>query len=215
LETHCSTEGSPTSIIAIDGPAGAGKSTVAKKVAERLGFSYLDTGAMYRAVTWKALQDKVNFEDQQQLHACARTSGSTSRSDAVLRCPRSFLNGQDVSEAIRNPEVTRMVSIVAKDAKVRECMTRVQQQIGSHGRWVVDGRDIGTVVFPTAHVKIFLTASIRERAERRQKELQSKGFETPIEALMEEIARRDEIDSNREVAPCDRPREPFSWIPRI
>ncbi|NLI75826.1 MAG: (d)CMP kinase [Candidatus Riflebacteria bacterium] len=201
MEAHRRIQGSADSIIAIDGPAGAGKSTVAKKVAEKLGFSYLDTGAMYRAVTLKALQERVDFHDQPRLQACAEASGIRFEERAGSSLPSVYLNGSDVTEAIRAPEVTRHVSDVAKDAKVRECMTRLQQQIGAHGQWVVDGRDIGTVVFPTARVKIFLSASIRERAERRLRELQAKGFPTTIEALMEEIARRDQIDSNREVAP--------------
>lgn len=201
LETQCVLEGMSGSIIAIDGPAGAGKSTVAKMVAEKLGFSYLDTGAMYRAVTWMALQERVDFDNPHQLSACAchATIQFEERRGSFL--PSVLLNGRDVTEAIRDPEVTRHVSQVAKDAKVRECMTKAQQQIGAHGRWVVDGRDIGTVVFPGAGVKIFLTASIRERAERRLKELVAKGHPTSIEALMEEIARRDGIDSSRELAP--------------
>ncbi len=201
LEFHRQTEGPSASIIAIDGPAGAGKSTVAKKVAEKLGFSYLDTGAMYRAVTLKALRERVDFHDQSQLHACAASSKLRFEERQGSALPSVFLNGTDVTEAIRDPEVTRHVSDVAKDAKVRECMTRLQQQIGAHGRWVVDGRDIGTVVFPAAQVKIFLSASIRERAVRRLKELRAKGFSGSVESLMEEIARRDQIDSTREVAP--------------
>ncbi|HOT28002.1 MAG TPA: (d)CMP kinase [Candidatus Ozemobacteraceae bacterium] len=189
------------SVIAIDGPAGAGKSTVAKRVAEKLGWSYLDTGAMYRAITFKALSNKIDFADQQRLYTCARSSSIRFVERKGSALPAVFLDNHDVTEAIRDPEVSRNVSHVAKDAKVRECMTKMQREIGSRGHWVVDGRDIGTVVFPEAATKIFLTASIRERARRRLEELQAKGFAGSLESLMEEIAKRDEIDSNREVAP--------------
>ncbi|MBF0498997.1 MAG: (d)CMP kinase [Candidatus Riflebacteria bacterium] len=189
------------SIIAIDGPAGAGKSTVAKRVAEKLGYSYLDTGAMYRAITLKALRAKVSFSDGKLLENCARTARISFVERHGSSLPSVFLDAVDVTEAIRDPEVSRHVSDVAKDAAVRRCMTQTQRDIGSRGRWVVDGRDIGTVVFPTARVKIFLTASIEERARRRLAELQAKGFSADLQQLMTEIARRDEIDSNRETAP--------------
>ncbi len=192
---------SEAQIIAIDGPAGAGKSTVAKKVAERLGFSYLDTGAMYRVVTLKALEEKADFANVESIRSCARTSRIRFEERPGSPMPAVFLNDRDVTEAIRTPEISRNVSDVAKDAVVRDCMTRLQREIGARGHWVVDGRDIGTVVFPNATVKIFLTASIEERALRRMKELQGKGFPADLETLKKEIARRDEIDSNRETAP--------------
>ncbi len=194
-------------IIAIDGPAGAGKSTVAKKVAERLGFYYLDTGAMYRAVTFKALNEKVDFEDPEKLSCCAQDAGIRFEEKSGSTIPHVFLNGRDVTDAIRSPEVSRMVSFVAKDSRVRDCMTQSQRIIGSRGKWVVDGRDIGTVVFPSASVKIFLTASIRERARRRLEELEKKGFAGTLETLMEEITRRDDIDSNRDCAPLKKADE--------
>ncbi|MFZ2958279.1 MAG: (d)CMP kinase [Candidatus Ozemobacteraceae bacterium] len=192
---------SSASIIAIDGPAGAGKSTVAKRVAEKLGYSYLDTGAMYRAVALKALRENVSFADVKRLEECAATSKITFAERHGSSLPSVFLDGTDVTEAIREPNVSRHVSDVAKDATVRRYMTETQRQIGSHGKWVVDGRDIGTVVFPKAPVKIFLTASIAERARRRLAELQTKGFQADLEQLIAEIARRDEIDSSRETAP--------------
>jgi len=188
-------------VVAIDGPAGAGKSTVAKMAAEKLGYNYLDTGAMYRAITLKALQENVNFSDTRELYRCASESGLRFEEKKGCAYPSVFLGKQDVTHDIRNPEVARHVSEVAADKGVRECMTRLQREIGCHGNWVVDGRDIGSVVFPNARTKIFLTASIEERARRRFEDLQNKGFEADLETLKQEIARRDEYDSNREVAP--------------
>lgn len=188
-------------MVAIDGPAGAGKSTVAKRAAEKLGYNYLDTGAMYRAVTLKALNDNVSFEDREGLARCARESGIRFQESRDSILPEVFLNERNVTLEIRKPEVARNVSFVAAVPEVRDCMTKLQRQIGQKGRWVVDGRDIGSVVFPDARAKIFLTASIEERAQRRLLDLKQKGFEADLESLKTEIARRDEIDSNREVAP--------------
>lgn len=188
-------------VVAIDGPAGAGKSTVAKRAAEKLGYSYLDTGAMYRAVTLKALQDSTSFEDKAGLAKCAELSNIRfeESKDSVL--PQVFLNDEDVTLEIRKPEVARNVSFVAAVPEVRECITELTREIGKHGKWVVDGRDIGSVVFPNARAKIFLTASIEERAQRRLQDLEQKGFEANIETLKTEIAKRDEIDSNRATSP--------------
>lgn len=188
-------------VVAIDGPAGAGKSTVAKRVAEKLGYNYLDTGAMYRAVTLKALQEKISFEDHKGLSNCAINSGIRFEESKDSILPEVYLNETNVTLEIRKPEVARNVSFVAAVPEVRDCMTSLQRQIGHHGRWVVDGRDIGSVVFPDAQAKIYLTASIEERAQRRLLDLEQKGFEADLESLKKEIARRDEIDSNRKVAP--------------
>ncbi|MDD3147394.1 MAG: (d)CMP kinase [Candidatus Riflebacteria bacterium] len=188
-------------VVAIDGPAGAGKSTVARMAAERLGYGYLDTGAMYRAVTLKALQDGIEFSDTASLRRCASDCGLRFETSKESAQPRVFLKNIEVTNDIRKPEVARSVSAVAADQGVRECMTSLQRQIGQHGNWVVDGRDIGSVVFPQARTKIYLTASIEERARRRLHDLHEKGFEADIESLKQEIARRDEYDSNREFAP--------------
>ena len=156
---------------------------------------------MYRAITLKAIQEKVDFKDVEGLNNCASSAKIKFEAQKDNPVPRVFLNGEDVTQAIRDPEISRLVSYVAKEAKVRECMTKTQRKIGAKGQWVVDGRDIGTVVFPKAEVKIFLTASIKERAHRRLLELKKNGFPADLETLMIEIAKRDEIDSNREVAP--------------
>lgn len=196
---------SDSGIISIDGPAGAGKSTIAKRVAEKLGFSYLDTGAMYRVVTLKALRDKVSFSDEAGLCECARNvkirflPGTSDGGESV------FLHDVNVTQDIRSPDVSRMVSIVAKIPDVRKCMTELQRRIGAKGKWVVDGRDIGSVVFPSASVKIFLTASIEERARRRLIDLKKQGFEATLQELVKEIESRDKIDSQREVAPLKLP----------
>lgn len=196
-------------IIAIDGPAGAGKSTIAKKVAKKIGFSYLDTGAMYRVVTLKALRENLPFTNENALYECAKNTAIRFEEcpDSVL--PRVFLGQEDVTDAIRSPDVSRNVSDVAKSPKVREVMTQSQREIGSRGKWVVDGRDIGTVVFPTARVKVFLTASIAERAQRRLKDLQKQGFHPELKTLEGEIARRDDIDSTRDVAPLKQAEEAY------
>ena len=189
-------------VVAIDGPAGAGKSTTARLAAERLGFLYLDTGAMYRAITWKAAEEGLDFEDEE---AVGRLAG---RVRLELESPgeggRIRVDGEDVTERIREPGISRTVSLVAKVPAVRKAMVRLQREIGRRGSFVVEGRDIGTVVFPRADVKIFLEASLEERARRRRLELASRGVELPQEDLVEEIRRRDEIDSGREDSPLCR-----------
>ncbi len=188
-------------IVAIDGPAGAGKSTVARMAADKLGYGYLDTGAMYRAVTLKAQQENIDFSDVAAMRRCASECGLRFETCKNSSQPRVFLKDIEVTHDIRKPEVARNVSAVAANQGVRECMTALQRQIGKKGKWVVDGRDIGSVVFPDARTKIFLTASIEERARRRLHDLHEKGFEADLESLKQEIAKRDEYDSNREFAP--------------
>lgn len=188
-----------TMTIAIDGPAAAGKSTVAKKVAEKLSFIYVDTGAMYRALTWKALNHGVSLEDEAGLaHLLSQSDLNLVQSDSGQRV---ILDQRDVSEEIRTAEVTNQVSIVAKHKNVREEMVQRQQELVKDKGVVMDGRDIGTHVLPDAEVKIFMIASVEERAERRHKENLEKGFPSDLNQLKEEIRKRDEIDSNREIAP--------------
>ena len=186
-------------IVAIDGPAGAGKSTVARMVGRRLGLLFLDTGAMYRAVTWKALTEGVPLDDAEAMTRLARNSQiELLPSDAG---DRVRIDGQDVTEAIRSPEVTRHVSQVAAHAGVREVLVERQRELGKSGDVIAEGRDIGTVVFPQASVKIFLVASPMERARRRAKDLEAMGQDVDLDALAAEIARRDAYDSSRAVSP--------------
>jgi cytidylate kinase len=188
--------------IAIDGPAAAGKSTVAKIVAEKLSYIYIDTGAMYRTLTYKAILDGINLENEAALY-------QTLLSTNIRLVPSSngqlvFLNEQNVTNEIRTNMVTNSVSIVSKHQKVREEMVRRQQEFGASGGVVMDGRDIGTHVLPNAEVKVFLRASVEERAIRRHAENLAKGFPSDLAQLKEEIARRDKIDSEREIAPLKK-----------
>ncbi len=187
-------------IIAIDGPSGAGKSTVAKAVAKKLDFDCLDTGAMYRAVAWKALQGGTALDDAEALEVIAAT------------CPIDFgrdegtqtvaIGGVDVTAAIRTAEIDRAVSPVSACPKVREALVEQQRRIGRAGNYVVEGRDIGTVVFPDAEVKVFLTASPEERAHRRVRQNVDRGIGSiDYETVLADIIRRDDIDSNRAASP--------------
>ncbi|HDR7513334.1 (d)CMP kinase [Bacillus mobilis] len=188
--------------IAIDGPAAAGKSTVAKVVAKKLSYVYIDTGAMYRAITYAALEQKVDIENEVQLMEVVKNVNIEFQQGENTQLV--FLNGQDVSEVIRTPDVTNRVSIVAKHRLVREEMVRRQQELAEKGGVVMDGRDIGTHVLPDAEVKIFMLASVEERAERRHLENMDKGFDSNLEQLKEEIAQRDKLDSEREVSPLKK-----------
>lgn len=185
--------------IAIDGPAAAGKSTVAKIIAEKLSYIYIDTGAMYRALTYKALQAHADLEDAGQLLSLLCESVIDLQPGEAGQLV--FLDGQDVTNEIRTNEVTKAVSLVAKHAPVRAEMVRRQQAFAKKRGVVMDGRDIGTHVLPEAEVKIFLKASVEERAKRRHMENISKGFSSNIEKLKEEIVLRDKMDSEREAAP--------------
>lgn len=185
--------------IAIDGPAAAGKSTVAKIVAKNLNYIYVDTGAMYRGITYEALVNGVDLHNEQGLINILQNT------TIVLELSGNgqlvFVNGKDVTSEIRNSEVTNNVSIVAKHKLIREEMVRRQKLFALEGGVVMDGRDIGTHVMPNAEVKVFLLASVEERAQRRHTENLQKGFPSDLEKLKDEIAARDKLDSEREVAP--------------
>lgn len=181
-------------LIALDGPSGAGKSTTARRVAEALQWSYLDTGGMYRCVALASMRAGVGLGDP-RLPEVASRAAITQRGSAL------FLDGEDVSDAIRTPDVTRLVSPLSADAAVRDVLVAQQRRIGQSGKWVVDGRDIGTIVFPNACCKVFLTASVEARAERRYLELQAKGIPTTLAEVQHDIAQRDHQDTTRPVAP--------------
>lgn len=185
--------------IAIDGPASAGKSTVAKLVAKKLNYIYCDTGAMYRAVTYAALKQGIALDNDKVL-AEMLTSFEL---EFVPADPEQLVivNGKDVTKKIRLPEVTNQVSLVSAQPSVRKEMTQRQQDIAAAGAIVMDGRDIGTTVLPQAEVKIFLVASVHERAVRRYKENVSKGIKTSMATLEDEIKTRDYKDSHREISP--------------
>jgi len=185
-------------VVAIDGPAASGKSTTARLAAERLGFVYLDTGAMYRAITWKAGREGVAPED---VAALARLAESTR---LELEDDRIRVDGDDVTHAIRAPEISRRVSEIAKVPAVRRAMVTLQRQVAARGSCVVEGRDIGTVVFPDADLKVFLVASLPERARRRARELAVQGVEQPVPEIETEIRERDAIDSGRADSPLTR-----------
>lgn len=189
--------------IAIDGPASAGKSTIAKKVAEQLGCIYLDTGAMYRTLTYAALSNEVDLQDEEALHTLLKGIRITFLT-AENEMQRVFLNDEDVTDSIRSEEVTQNVSLVSSFAKVREEMVARQKSIARSGGVVMDGRDIGTVVLPDAEVKIFMTATAEERALRRYKENIAKGMTTSLEELTEDMKRRDHLDSTRSVSPLKK-----------
>ena len=186
-------------IVAIDGPAGAGKSTVARAVADALGVGYLDTGAMYRALTLVALRDGVPLDDGSALAELARAHPvSLDNGPAGVRV---MMRGDDVTMAIREADVTAAVSQVAAHAEVRSEMVARQREIMGHGDWVCDGRDIGSVVFPEAEVKVFLTASVDERARRRHAELTGRGERVDLREIRDDVARRDHADSSRAASP--------------
>lgn len=186
-------------VIAIDGPAGAGKSTIAKALALDLGYIYIDTGAMYRAVAYEAIKQGVAFDDAENL---TKIAGEVVIDMAVVDGANIItLDGVDVSAQIRNPEVGAAASPVSAVGGVREFLVAQQRRMANRGKVIMDGRDIGTVVLPDADCKIYLTADLDERAERRFLELQEKGLDTTFETVKTDIETRDYRDSHREVSP--------------
>lgn len=192
-------------IIAIDGPAGSGKSTTARLVAKKLDFLYIDSGAIYRALTLQVLRKGIHFHDQNELVKLVQnTKIKVQSTDNVFFI---FLNDEDVTQEIRTPEVTTHVSVVSESPNVRAVITEKQREIAKGRSVVLEGRDIGTVVFPEADLKIYLEASLKERAKRRFKELQSKGYDGKLEDVENEISKRDKIDSERVVSPLRKARD--------
>jgi cytidylate kinase len=189
-------------VIAIDGPSGAGKSTTARLLAERLGYIYIDTGAMYRAVGWKAKREGIDPADEKKLADLCRRTEVTIKKDN--NDPRFYVDGHDVSSEIRTPEMGLMASAVSKSPAVRARLLTLQRELGRNGGVVMDGRDIGTVVFPDADVKFFLDAGQEERGRRRYLELKAKGMDVDLARITQEITERDRQDSMRSLAPLRR-----------
>jgi len=186
-------------IIAIDGPAGSGKSTTAKLVAKKLGYLYLDTGAMYRAITLKAFRKMINPREEEKLAqiACGSKLDLTEKDGAN----KVFLDEEDVTELIRGPNINRIVSEISIYKKVRAALVSKQKELAKKHNIVAEGRDTTTVVFPEASLKIYLACDIKERAKRRMLELQGKGIQTSLEEQIKELSERDKIDSEREESP--------------
>ncbi len=188
-------------VIAIDGPAGAGKSTIARKLADKLNYRYLDTGAMYRVVTLSALKRGINLEDKNKLAQIAfeiNIDFLSPRDDGIVHI---LLNNVDVTEKIRNPEVSRNVSRVAKVMGVRKAMVKLQRQLAAEGQIVVEGRDITSSVLPDADLKLFITASLAERAKRRYNELRRDNSQLTLSEMKRKIKKRDRLDSERKISP--------------
>lgn len=181
-------------IVALDGPAGSGKSSISKLVAEKFGFTHIDTGAMYRAVTLEALRRKININNEEEYTFLNETK-------VIYSKDRVYLNGEDVTKEIRKPNVTNAVSTCCKFKTVREYLVNFQRESAEIGQVIMDGRDIGTVVLPNADLKIFLTASPEVRAKRRYDEIMANGGNVVYEVILEEIKLRDYKDSTREISP--------------
>jgi cytidylate kinase len=195
--------------VAIDGPAGAGKSTVARELARTLGYVYVDTGAMYRAITLKALRAGYTPSDHTCIVRLAESTEIQLKPDPVTGGVIVFLDGEDVTRQIRSPEVNDGVSPVSAIRGVRSRMVALQRLMALQGGIVMEGRDIGTVVLPGADVKVFLSASQEERAKRRIKEMRASGYDPSEQAGMEDITRRDTMDSSRDVSPLVQADDAF------
>ena len=185
--------------IAIDGPAASGKSTTARVVAQKLGYLYIDTGAMYRALTLAALESQTDIHDGEALAQLAETANIDLQFSE--NGTRTILNDNDVSEQIRLPKVTKVISIISAHPELREKMVEKQRALAVHGGVVMEGRDIGTNVLPDAEIKVYMIAGIKERAARRHSELTKKGIHLPLDEIEKDIESRDMLDSSRETAP--------------
>lgn len=183
--------------IAIDGPAGAGKSTLAKALARKLGYLYIDTGAMYRALTWKALQKGIDLGDVS--HLCELASSTDIHFETTAGVQRLKCDGEDVTEVIRSPQVSAEVSKTASIPAIRSIMVHKQQLMAQISNVIMDGRDIGEIVLPDAEFKFFLTAGLEERARRRALETKKRGYEADINSIKKDIENRDRMDSERDV----------------
>ena len=188
-------------VIAVDGPAGAGKSTIAKIIAENLKINYIDTGAMYRAITYKCLKNNIDINNEEEVSNLAKKTNIDFKNNNI------YLDGKILTDEIRTIEVSNNVSNVAKIKEVRYLMVDVQREIGKRSSVILDGRDIGSYVFPNADYKFFLIATPQERGQRRFIELSKKGYKVTLENIIKDIVKRDEIDSNREFAPLIKAKD--------
>ncbi len=185
-------------IIAVDGPAGAGKSTIAKIIADKLNINYIDTGAMYRAITYKCLINDIDITNEEAVSNLAKET------DIDFKDNNIYLDGKILTDEIRTLEVSNNVSNIAKIKEVRYLMVDIQREIGTRSSVILDGRDIGSYVFPNADYKFYLVATPEERGQRRYKELTEKGYDVNLDEIIKEIIKRDEMDSNREFAPLKK-----------
>ena len=192
-------------VVAVDGASGTGKGTVTRIVAERLGLITIDTGALYRCVTLEVLDNNISFEDVEKIRNLTKNLNVDLRVEGDKQLV--FLNGKDVSIEIRTPRVTSNVSTIAAIKEVREEMTHIQRRLAKGKNIIIEGRDIGTTIFPNADVKIFLECSAEERAKRRVKQNAENGINTSYEEVLESIKKRDEIDSTREVSPLRKAKD--------
>lgn len=192
-------------IITIDGPAGAGKSTVSKALAENLGYIYLDTGALYRALAYKVLKDKISVDDQSALaNLCLHTTVTLKNINGLMKV---YVDGEDVGEKIRTEEVGLTASQISTYAVVRECLLQLQREVGACGGLVAEGRDMGSVVFPHADYKFYLDARVEERIKRRHKELLEKGNLAEYQSIQKDMYMRDEQDKQRQLSPLKVPED--------
>lgn len=195
-------------VIAIDGPAGSGKSTVAQQLAQRLGFAYIDTGAMYRGLTWLALRQRLNLDAEEELTRMARGSDFSFTCNSRRKQPwRVLVNGRDLTSEVRSKRVTAHVSLVSAYAGVRRELVKKQRELAEGQDVVMEGRDIGTVVFPDAEAKFFITASVEERARRRYLDFKRDGYDVDVDRIRRELVKRDAFDSNRPVSPLSMASE--------
>ncbi len=192
-------------IIAIDGPSGSGKSTVGKRLAERLGYRYIDTGAMYRVAALKARELSVDIDNEEELtRVCSAMKIVFVQEGGEIK---TFCNGKDVSEGIRRPEISALASEISTKKAVRDILVQMQRMMGAGGGIVSEGRDIGTVVFPGAELKFFLDSTPEERGKRRFKELSEKGIRVNLEKTVSEMGRRDQRDRTRKLSPLRKARD--------
>ena len=197
-------------IIAIDGPAAVGKSTMGKLIARELGFLYIDTGAIYRAITWKVLKNNINKNDENMISDLVSNTCiiiERENTNSLKDYYHIFVDGEDVTEEIRNPKIDRNVSQIARLPKIRKQLIYLQRKLAEKGNIVMEGRDIGSVILPKADIKLYFTASEEERIRRRYIELLDKGYNVDYEEVKKQILQRDEIDSKRKYAPLIKAKD--------